>query len=191
MQRFGGTRVSRGVTNPMVSIGGPPRPPAQDDGEAAVSELYRRHWAGLVRLALLVMDDRQGAEDVVQEAFTNLYRHWPLRESEAALGYLRTAVLNGSRGVLRRRRVARLYSPPHEVPNASAESAAVLGEERSQVQRALQALPNRTREVLVLRFYLDLPFAEIAQILGISESSARSTSSRGLAVLTERLKDIR
>jgi RNA polymerase sigma factor (sigma-70 family) len=67
----------------------------------------------------------------------------------------------------------------------------VLSEERQQVQRALQSLSTRAREVLVLRYYLDLPFAEIANLLGISESSARATSTRGLATLTERLKDIR
>ncbi|GAA1118755.1 SigE family RNA polymerase sigma factor [Kribbella jejuensis] len=161
------------------------------DAQGAVSALYQQHWVGLLRLAVLMVDDRQAAEDVVQEAFAELYRHWPLRASDAALTYLRTAVLNRSRSVLRRRKVARLYIPPHQAPNASAESDAVLGEERSQVQQALHALPRRTREVLVLRYYLDLPFAEIAQTLGISESSARATSSRGLAVLTERLKELR
>jgi RNA polymerase sigma-70 factor (sigma-E family) len=173
------------VTDQVVSIGRPA--PAQ----AAVSTLYQQHWAGLVRLAVLMVDDRQAAEDVVQEAFAELYRRWPLRGSDAALPYLRTAVVNRSRSVLRRRKVARLYIPPHQAPNASAESAAVLSEERSEVQQALQGLPRRTREVLVLRYYLDLSFAEIAQILGISESSARATSSRGLAVLTERLKELR
>lgn len=165
--------------------------PAPVDAQSAVSALYQQHWVGLLRLAVLMVDDRQAAEDVVQEAFTELYRRWPLRGADAALAYLRTAVLNRSRSVLRRRKVARLYIPPHQTPNASAESDAVLGEERSQVQRALQALPRRTREVLVLRYYLDLPFAEIAQLLGIGESSARATSSRGLAVLTERLEELR
>ncbi|HEY3557898.1 MAG TPA: SigE family RNA polymerase sigma factor [Kribbella sp.] len=175
----------------MVSIRGPVREPAQEDAQDAVAALYQRHWVGLLRLAVLMVDDRPAAEDVVQEAFAELYRRWPLRGPDAALAYLRTAVVNRSRSVLRRRKVARLYIPPHQAPNASAESDAVLGEERSQVQRALQALPRRGREVLVLRYYLDLPFAEIAQILGISESSARATSSRGLAALTERLKELR
>jgi RNA polymerase sigma-70 factor (sigma-E family) len=175
----------------MVSISDPYRALARDDARTAVSELYQQHWAGLVRLAVLVMDDRQAAEDVVQEAFADLYRHWPLRDSGKALGYLRTAVLNRSRSVLRRRKVARLYTPPHEAPNASAESSAVLGEDRLQVRRALRALPTRTRAVLVLRYYLDLPFAEIAETLGISESTARSTASRGLAVLTQKLEEVR
>ncbi|WP_433169658.1 SigE family RNA polymerase sigma factor [Kribbella sp. CA-247076] len=175
----------------MVSIGDPLRVPAQDDARTAVSELYQRHWAGLVRLAVLVMDDRQAAEDVVQEAYADLYRHWPLRDAGKALGYLRTAVLNRSRSVLRRRKVARLYTPPHEAPNVSAEVSAVLGEDRLEVRQALQALPVRTRAVLVLRYYLDLPFAEIAELLGIGESSARSTCSRGIAILTDRLKELR
>lgn len=190
MQHFKRMRVSGGVTNPMVSIRGPVRSLAHDDARTAVSELYRRHWAGLVRLAVLVVDERPAAEDAVQEAFADLYRHWPLRDNDKALGWLRTTVLNRCRSVLRRRRTARLYTPPHEEPNASAESSALLGEDRLQVRQALQALPNRTREVLVLRYYLDLPFADIAQTLGISESSARSTSSRGIAVLTEKLKEL-
>jgi RNA polymerase sigma factor (sigma-70 family) len=93
--------------------------------------------------------------------------------------------------VLRRRRVARLYTPPAERPNSSAESAAVVGEDRREVKQALQALPTRTREVLVLRYYLDLAHAEIAQILGISESTARATASRGIAILTDKLKELR
>ena len=108
-----------------------------------------------------------------------------------ALGYLRTTVLNRSRSTLRRRRVARRYTPPPAGPGASAESEVVLSEERQEVQRALAKLPRRTREVLGLRYYLDLPHAEIAQTLGISESTARATASRGLALLTQHLKDTR
>ena len=175
----------------MVSISGPPRSLTPDDAGAAVSDLYRQYWTGLVRLAVLVMEDRQAAEDVVQEAFAELYRHWPLRESGAALGYLRTTVLNRCRSVLRRRKTARLYIPPHETPNPSAESFAVVGEDRLQVRQALRALSTRAREVLVLRYYLDLSFAEISQTLGISESTARSTSSRALASLTQKLEELR
>ena len=100
-----------------------------------MSELYRRHWVGLVRLAVLVVDDRQAAEDAVQETLADLYRHWPLRDNDKALGWLRTTLVNRCRSVLRRRRTARLYTPPHEEPNASAESSAMLGEDRLQVRR--------------------------------------------------------
>ncbi|GAA3560100.1 SigE family RNA polymerase sigma factor [Kribbella ginsengisoli] len=190
-QRFRSLDVSKGVTNLVVSIRHPHQATAPDDAHAAVSELYDRQWRGLVRLAVLVIDDRQTAEDIVQEAFAQLYRRWPLKDSDKALGYLRTIVLNASRSTLRRRKVARLYTPPHQAPQDSAENAAVLGEQRLEVQRALQTLPTRPREVLVLRYYLDLPFDEIAQILGISASTARSTASRGLTALTKQLKEAR
>ncbi|MBB5979551.1 SigE family RNA polymerase sigma factor [Kribbella solani] len=179
------------MTNLVVSIERPHRVEAADEARDAVSALYGREWRGLVRLAVLVIDDRQTAEDIVQEAFAQLYRRWPLKDSDKALGYLRTTVLNGSRSTLRRRRVARLYTPPHQAPHDSAESSAVLGEERLQVRQALQALPTRSREVLVLRYYLDLPFEEIADILGISASTARATGSRGLAALTKKLEEHR
>lgn len=156
-----------------------------------MSELYDQHWRGLVRLAVLVIDDRQTAEDIVQEAFSQLYRRWPLEDSGKALVYLRTTVLNAGRSSLRRRKVSRLYTPPYQAPHDSAESTAVLNEERLEVQRALQSLPTRQREVLVLRYYLDLPYDEIAQILGISASTARATASRGLTALTEKLKEVR
>lgn len=156
----------------------------------SVEELYRRHWVGLVRLAVLMLDDIQSAEDVVQEAYTELYRKWDrLRDTENALGYLRTAVLNRSRSVLRRRRIARRYIPPSEPPDGSPEQAAVVHEDRQEVGRALLELPIRMREVLVLRFYLDLPFAEIARTLGIGESSARGYASRGIAALSQKLRD--
>jgi RNA polymerase sigma-70 factor (sigma-E family) len=190
-QRFGSGRVSKGVTNLVVSMGHPHQATAPDDAHTAVSELYGQHWRGLVRLAVLVIDDRQTAEDIVQEAFAQLYRRWPLEDSAKALAYLRTIVLNAGRSTLRRRKVARLYIPPHQPPADSAEDTAVLGEQRLEVQRALQSLPTRAREVLVLRYYLDLPFDEIAQILGISASTARGTATRGLTALTKKLKDAR
>jgi RNA polymerase sigma factor (sigma-70 family) len=173
------------MTNPTVAL------VRQEDAATAVSSLYEQHWVGLVRLAVLVVDDRQSAEDVVQEVFTELYRRWPPADPSRALNYLRTAVLNRSRSVLRRRRVARLYTPPPLQLGASAESDAVIGESRREVRVALQSLPARTREVLVLRYYLDLPYGEIGQILGISESSARGSASRGIAALTEKLRELR
>ncbi|MEV6415388.1 SigE family RNA polymerase sigma factor [Kribbella sp. NPDC051718] len=179
------------MTNLVVSTSHPHQAPGPDGAHAAVSELYGLHWRGLVRLAVLVIDDRQTAEDIVQEAFAQLYRRWPLKESDKALAYLRTIVLNGGRSTLRRRKVARLYSPPHQAPEESAENTALLGEQRLEVQRALQSLPTRAREVLVLRYYLDLPFDEIAQTLGISASTARSTASRALTALTKKLKEAR
>jgi RNA polymerase sigma-70 factor (sigma-E family) len=146
-----------------------------------LSDLYQDHRMRMVRLAVLLVDDPSTAEDVVQEAFTGLHRHWSgLRDEAAAIGYLRTAVVNGSRSVLRRRRTARDYVPPHQVTARSAESLALLSAEHQAVVDALATLPPRQREVLVLRYYGGLSEAEIADATGISRGTVKSTASRAL-----------
>ena len=158
------------------------REPAPAPGTPrTLSDLYRDHRMRMVRLAVLLVDDPSTAEDVVQEAFTGLHRHWSgLRDEAAAVGYLRTAVVNGSRSVLRRRRTARDYVPPHQVNARSAESLAMLSAEHQAVVDALATLPPRQREVLVLRYYGGLSEAEIAESTGISRGTVKSTASRAL-----------
>jgi RNA polymerase sigma-70 factor (sigma-E family) len=149
-----------------------------------LEDLYRAHRMRLIRLALLLVDEPATAEDVVQEAFTGLHRHWGnLRDAAAALGYLRTAVVNGSRSVLRRRKTARDYTPPHVANARSAESLAMLTAEHQAVVSALSQLPPRQREVLVLRYYGGLSEAEIAEAAGISKGTVKSTASRALDAL--------
>jgi RNA polymerase sigma-70 factor (sigma-E family) len=157
----------------------PPQSPA-----LTLEDLYRQHRMRFVRLAILLVDDPATAEDVVQEAFAGLHRHWGgLRDAASALAYLRTAVVNGSRSVLRRRKTAREYTPPHNVNARSAESLAMLTAEHQAVVRALAQLPDRQREVLVLRYYGGLSEAEIAEATGISRGTVKSTASRGLDAL--------
>jgi RNA polymerase sigma-70 factor (sigma-E family) len=154
-----------------------------------LEDLYKTHRMRLVRLAILLVDEPATAEDVVQEAFTGLHRHWGnLRDSQAAVGYLRTAVVNGSRSVLRRRKTAREYTPPHQVNARSAESLAMLSAEHQGVVAALSALPPRQREVLVLRYYGGLSEAEIAEAAGISKGTVKSTASRALETLQKAMK---
>ena len=146
-----------------------------------LADLYREHRMRMVRLAVLLVDDPLTAEDVVQEAFTGLHRHWSgLRDEAAAVAYLRTAVVNGSRSVLRRRRTARDYIPPHQVNARSAESLAMLSAEHQAVVDALATLPPRQREVLVLRYYGGLSESEIADATGISRGTVKSTASRAM-----------
>jgi RNA polymerase sigma-70 factor (sigma-E family) len=155
-----------------------------------VSDLYRMHAVGLIRVALLMVGDRATAEDVVQEAFSGLHRRQHhLRDPGRAVPYLRTSVMNGCRSVLRSRRRARLALVQHEVPVWSAESAALAGEERREVLAAVARLPGRHHEVLVLRYYAGLSDQEIAGVLGISRSAVASYASRALAVLARELKE--
>src|SRR5689334_8025764 len=88
------------------------RPPTALD----LGELYAAHRLALVRLAVLLVDDRASAEDVVQDAFAGLAaKSTPLRDPDKALAYLRQAVVNRSRSALRRRRTARGYAPQRSV----------------------------------------------------------------------------
>jgi RNA polymerase sigma-70 factor (sigma-E family) len=180
-----------GQTGGQGGLGGPPGPVAtQDQAPRTLEDLYREHRMRFVRLAVLLVDDPATAEDVVQEAFTGLHRHWGrLRDEHAALGYLRTAVVNGSRSVLRRRRTAREYTPPHTADARSAESLAMLSTEHQAVVAALGKLPRRQREVLVLRYYGGLSEAEIAEATGISKGTVKSTASRGLEAIGKLVGD--
>ena len=156
----------------------------QPPAPITIDDLYRTHRMQMVRLAILLVDDISSAEDVVQEAFTGLYRNWGgLRDRNAAIGYLRTAVVNGSRSMLRRRRTARAYVPPDPGTARSAESLAMLSAEHQAVVSALGDLAPRQREVLVLRYYGGLSEAEIAEATGLSKGTVKSTASRAVAKL--------
>jgi RNA polymerase sigma-70 factor (sigma-E family) len=165
---------------------------ADSAGQVAdqVSGLFRAHAVALVRVATLLLGDQQSAEDVVQDAFFGLYRGLPgLRDRSKALPYLRASVINGSRSVLRARKRAFLRKVQHEPPVWSAESAAMAGEDRKALLAAVARLPRRSREVLALRYYLDLADHEIATALGISRATVSSTASRALAKLARELKE--
>ncbi len=155
-----------------------------------VAGLYREHAVSLVRIALLLVGDQPSAEDVVQDAFLGLQRSLPrLRDPSKALSYLRTSVVNGCRSVQRSRSRARLRRVPHEPPVWSAESAAIASEDRRAVLAAAATLPERAREVLALRYYLDLSDGEIAAILHVTRSTVSSTASRALVTLARKLEE--
>ena len=163
--------------------------------DAAVEELYAAHYRSLVRLSVLLVADVGTAEEVVQDCFVAMHGRWrSLREPDKALAYLRQAVANRSRSVLRRRGTATRLAAGSvreqvgDVP--AAEHDALVSEHRSAVLDALRALPDRQREVLALRYYLDLSEAEIASTLGISRGAVKSHASRGAAALRATMGDL-
>ncbi|WP_353648975.1 SigE family RNA polymerase sigma factor [Nakamurella sp. A5-74] len=170
--------------NPLVTV-----PDAADAGPLTIDDLYRSHRMGMVRLAILLVDDISSAEDAVQEAFAGLYKQWgSLRDTGAAVGYLRTAVVNSCRSMLRRRRTARAYVPPDPGTARSAESLAIMSHEHRAVVEALSGLAPRQREVLVLRYYGGLSEAEIAEATGLSKGTVKSTASRAVGKLGELMR---
>ncbi|MEU3185443.1 SigE family RNA polymerase sigma factor [Streptomyces sp. NPDC006923] len=173
---------------------GRPRPVAgRDDEEDAptLADLYRTRRLDMVRLAVFLVDDLHTAEDVVQDAFAAVCRRHGERldDLQDAHAYLHTAVVNAARSVLRRRRTARAYTPPHQGPGAPVDEMLLLAEEHQQVFGALAQLTARQREVLILRYWSDLSEAQIAETLGISRGTVKSTASRALTTL-ERLLEV-
>jgi len=156
----------------------------------AIAGLHAQHYRSLVRLAVALVDQEASAEEVVQEAFERVLRRWHrLRDSQAAEAYLRTAVVNGCRDRLRRRAVRRAAPVTHLRAAGSAEETAIVNDEQRRTLEALHVLPTRQREVLVLRYFAQWSEAEIADGLGISVGTVKSTAHRGVAALRAALTE--
>ena len=164
---------------------------AETAGGAAqrhVTTLYEVHAPGLARLALVILGDQGSAEDVVQDAFFGLYRRWDnLADPSAALGYLRTSVLNGCRVAMRRR------SRPGVVPDArpleSAEATVLHAEDQRALIAAVRRLPARQREALVLRYFLDMTEDQAAEVMRVSRGTVKSATSRAIAKVGRIMKE--
>jgi RNA polymerase sigma factor (sigma-70 family) len=156
------------------------------DRDALVRMLFEAEGPQLVRLARIYTDDRNAAEDLVQEAFIRLHRNAHRIQSELkAAAYLRSIVINLARDHNRRG----LMSLRHQealiagsAPDAP-DDTLVLDEERANTIRNLLLLSPRQRDCLVLRFYLELSEREIAETLGISPNSVKTHCRRGMAAL--------
>jgi RNA polymerase sigma-70 factor (sigma-E family) len=173
--------------DPLAGSTGWLPPPSADQ---AVAELYAAHWRRLVRLSVLLVHDQGLAEEITQDAFVALHGRWSrLRDPSAALAYLRQSVVNRSRSALRHRKVVDRHNARERLPEPapSADVAVDAGARRTAVLAGLQVLPRRQREVLALRYYLDLSEADIAATLGISQGAVKSHASRGSAALRTHL----
>jgi len=151
-----------------------------------VGALFRARYPELVRLAsLLGADD---PEDVAQEAFSRLLRRQrSLRDQEAGLAYVRACVCNLTRNRHRHLRVVRRHTTAGR-EEASSEQAVMQRQDHAELIAALTRLPRRMREAVVLRYWLDLPYHEIAAAMAVSTGTAKSQVSRGLAALGQALE---
>jgi RNA polymerase sigma-70 factor (sigma-E family) len=157
--------------------------------EAFFTELYTAHYQRLVGAAWMLVRDVPTAEEVVQDAFVSMNDAWQrLRDAENALAYVRRAVVNRSRSVLRHQMVIEKYleAAPPDMP--SAEHGALVSLDRDGVVSALRCLTARQREAIVLRYYADLSEAEIAKAMGISRGTVKSHMARGMAALYKALE---
>ncbi len=169
--------------------------PVVDDrpSDEVITELFHREYAGLLRLAYCITGERCSAEDAVMEAFCSLHVHWSqMRKASAPLPYLRSAVILGSRSVLRQVQRARRRPPLFEVgrPDPSGEDG-VAGAVSGTLADAVRALPTRQREVVVCRYYLELSEAETAATLGISVGTVKRHAYRARETLATHLRNER
>jgi len=149
-------RASRKPDSPTTG-----RASGAEDVSGPVAALYAEHYRPLVRLAVLLVSDLASAEEIVQEAFADLHGAWrTLPGSDAGLRYLRRSLIRRSRAVT----------------SQQADPGAGL-------LLALRALPAREREVLVLRYFADLPEAEIASVTGTRITAVRTYAARGMSSL--------
>lgn len=144
--------------------------------DVAFIELYHSRRDALVRLATLLVDESGEAEELVQEAFGEVYARWSAIDHPAA--YLRTTVVNRCRDVQRRRLTARRSVG---LVGTSAETV----DHPDHLRDAIAALPPRQRTVVVLRYYEDLPVDEIASIMATRPGTVKSLLHRAMAQLRE------
>jgi RNA polymerase sigma-70 factor (sigma-E family) len=148
-------------------------------GAPELVDLYVDRYASMVRLAHLITGSAAVAPDLVQEAFIKVAPRLDRLDSPGA--YLRTTVVNECRSWLRRQGLERRHQRPQE-------EALAIPPEVDEMWSALAHVAERQRAALVLRFYEDLPYEEIAEALGCRLGTAKSLVHRGLAALREVLE---
>jgi RNA polymerase sigma-70 factor (sigma-E family) len=154
-----------------------------------VAALFDLEAASLTRLARFYVDDKTAAEDLVQEAFIRFARHQGrIRERDRATAYLRSIVINLARDHNRRGLVSWRHRPPAQPDAPSAAETAEQRAERAAVVTALRSLPRRQRDCVTLRYYYDLPVADIAATLGLSTNTVKTHLQRGLDALAATLE---
>lgn len=169
------------VTNALK----PDKPPPQTTVPPSFDDFYSQRWRRAVRLAALMTKDVAAAEDIVQESFLVLHRKWDMfSEDHEAQAYLTTVVVNRCRK--RMRKIAtRLRKEPLLASSARLSAPSILeivGPERD-MWHAIDSLPRRMREVIILRYYADLTELQIAKTLSISPGTVKSTASKALKKL--------
>jgi len=155
----------------------------------SVEAMFRGHYGSLVRSLTLVAGDRETAEDVVQEAFAQAYLHWSRISSYGdPVGWVRRVALNRlfnvRRGRFRRWRAMGRLSSLH--PDVTDEATQVTN--RVDVNAALEELSLRQRTAVALYYVEDLPVAEIAIVLGVSQGTVKSQLHRSREVLRQRME---
>ena len=168
-----------------------PRSGSPQDADREVTALYLTHYRPLVRIAALLVQDLAAAEEIVQDSFVAVHAAWRrLPDAEHALSYLHRSVVDRSRAALQRHVVVDKLAP--DVPSGpdlpSGPGEASIEVERSAFISALWTLPPRQREVVVLRYFADLPETQVASATGISETAVKAYTAQAMSSLRTELR---
>jgi RNA polymerase sigma-70 factor (sigma-E family) len=184
------TRPGRDLPRPGELAGAwnrGPRPGWEADRE--VTALYLAHYRPLVRVAALLVQDLATAEEIVQDSFVAVHAAWRrLPDADHALSYLRRSVVDRCRSALRQHVVVDKMVPQlaPDLPEGHGEMSIEV--ERSAFISALWTLPARQREIVVLRYFADLPATQIASATGISEGAVKVHTARAMSSLRAELQ---
>jgi RNA polymerase sigma-70 factor (sigma-E family) len=160
-----------------VSVGGDHFLP-----DAGFRDYVESRGPALLRAAYLLTGNRADAEDLVQAALVKTYLAWNRIEDRRALdGYVRRAMINTHISWWRSRKVEEY--PTDEIPDQAVADHAGHSDQQEALRRAVDRLPQRMRAAVVLRYYEDMTEAEIADALGVSLGTVKSTVSRAVAKL--------
>jgi RNA polymerase sigma-70 factor (sigma-E family) len=155
------------------------------------SSLHEQFFTDLVRTAALMTDDRFAAEEIVQEAFTQLVARWDRIDPDRALAYLYRSVANGARSTLRRRRTVRAHRPEPPQYEAAADASVLRAAGYDALLAAVARLPRRQRQVLVLRYFAELSIADTAEALGLSGTAVTAATHRAVHALAQKREEFR
>ena len=166
--------------------------PARVNGVMAdFDKFVAAHVDDLLRTAYLIVWDEGEAEDLVQECLLKVARRWPrVRRMEQPHAYARRILVNLALDGARRRAQRRRELEPGTPPILCAIDPLQTLETRAELLQALGQLHERQRAVLVLRYFNDLTEAQVADVLGCSPGTVKSSASRGLARLREALQPV-
>lgn len=177
-------RCVRGDFRRGIALGG------RADEEAEFREFVERFSTTLLRAAVLLVRDVDAAQDAVQLTLLRTFRRWS-RARHAPEAYSRRVLVNVCRNHWRhhRRHPAQAFSADDQMDALAAIDATGLVEQRMFLEQALAGLPELQREVLVLRFFLELPVAQVADVLSVPEGTVKSATHRGLGALRKLLTE--
>ncbi len=149
------------------------------------ASVFNAHHRKAVRLAYLLCGDHHQAEDIVSDAFAKVYVQWQKGRVSDVGAYVRRAVVNETNSKLRRRYLERREASKRSGDERGIRLVDDQAADHDEVWQAVQRLPERQRQAVVLRYFEDLSEAETAEVLGISVGTVKSQVSRGLRRMEE------